>query len=54
MKTITILFRDKKAELTYTLTSTGINLSWVGSASNLIDSITEQERNELFMIVLNG
>ena len=53
MKTINITFRGKRAELSFQLTNTGINISWIGSAENLKDSLTIEERNSLFMIIMS-
>jgi len=54
MKTINVTFRGKRAECTYQLTSTGINISWIGSATNFKDTLTIEERNTLFLTILNN
>jgi len=53
METIIVTFRGKRAECTYQLTSTGLNISWIGSATNFKDTLTTVERNTLFCIILN-
>jgi hypothetical protein len=53
MKTLTTTFRGQRAELIYSSTDRGINLSWIGNPNkNLIDTITKEERNELIMLII--
>jgi hypothetical protein len=53
MKTLVMQFRNLKIEVVYQDSIRGIMLSWVGSSTNLIDSISVDERNSIIMAIIN-
>ena len=53
MKTFNTIFRGKRVEVTFQDSDKGIMLSWVGSGTNLADTLTREERNNLIIECFN-
>ena len=54
MKTFNTRCRGKRCELTFQDSDKGIMLSWLGSVTNLADTLTRKERNNLIIECFNA
>tara|TARA_R100001463_G_scaffold18998_2_gene47006 strand:- start:957 stop:1124 length:168 start_codon:yes stop_codon:yes gene_type:complete len=53
LKTQTIIFRDKKMEVTFQSNNLGIVICGLGEV-NILDSITFEERNEILLTIMKN